>query len=125
MQPFDHFDVLAIIFGVMFALRKLDAKSREAADNPTVSEADFLRWQRDAMRAYGIGSAVCFFRVVFHFAWVLYVNRNPVPVDVFRAVGLATDLIWLGGMAVALLKARSARKLRDRLGIRRDRPQPQ
>ena len=122
MQPFDHFDILAIIFGVMFAIRKLDAKGRDAADNPNVPKDEFERWQSAAMRAYGIGSFVCFFRVVCHFLWVLYVNRNPVPISAFRAVGLATDLIWLGGMAVALWKAKAARKLRERLGISHGRP---
>ena len=123
MQPFDHFDVLAIIFGVMFALRKLDAKSREAADYPAVSKAEFEGWQRAATRAYGIGSAVCFFRVIFHFAWVYYVNHNAVSPGVFRAVGLGTDVIWLAGMGIALVKARAARKLRDRLNIGRAPPQ--
>jgi hypothetical protein len=117
VQPFDHFDVLAIIFGVMFALRKLDAKAREPGEHPHVPKDEFERWQRAATRAYGIGSVACFFRVTFHFAWVYYVNHNPVSLGAFRAVGLTTDILWLGGMAVALVKARAARKLRDRLNI--------
>jgi hypothetical protein len=124
VQPFDHFDVLAIIFGVMFQLRKLDAKMRDPADQPNVPSAEFERWKRAATSAYGIGSAVCFLRVVVHFAWVLYVNRHHVSWELFRAVGLGTDIIWLSGMGLALWRARSARKLRDQLGIALRRPAP-
>lgn len=122
MQPFDHYDVLAIIFGVMFQLRKVDTKLRNSADHPNVPSSDFERWQRAATRAYGIGSAVCFLRVIAHFLWVLYVNKNQVSWDVFRAVGLGTDVVWIAGMGVALWQARAARKLRDSLGIVLRRP---
>ena len=67
---------------------------------------------------------VCFVRVIFHFAWVLFVNKNHVSWGMFRAVGLGTDVVWIVGMGVALWQARGTRKLRDRLGIALRRPAP-
>ena len=51
MPGVDQYDIIAVIVGVMFTLRKLDTQSRNATQYPHVPEEDFLRWQRRSAKA--------------------------------------------------------------------------
>jgi len=120
----DQYDIVAVILGVMFTLRKLDAQSREAAQFPQVSESDFLRWQRMVMSAYRTGSWGCFMRVIFHFGFMRYLVHHPISNDAFRHTALLVDLAWLTSVVTCFVRARSAGNLRKKLGITLEKPQP-
>jgi len=54
----DQYDIIAVIVGVMFTLRKLDTQSRNASQHPGVDPEDFLRWQRQGTAAYVPGNGI-------------------------------------------------------------------
>ncbi len=120
----DQYDIIAVILGVMFTLRKLDTQSRDASQQPNVSADDFARWQRQTIAAYVPGSYACFFRVIFHFGYIRYAAHHPLSPRAFSRVALLVDLVWLIATITTFVRAHRARELRAKLGIVLDRPTP-
>ena len=120
----DQYDVIAVILGVMFTLRKLDTQSRNAAQHPEVDPEDFLRWQRQTASAYVPGAYASFARGIFHFFFIHYIKHHPLDPIVYGRVGLTMDFVWLVSVVSTLLRAHWARELRKKLGINLERPQP-
>ena len=120
----DQYDIIAVIVGVMFTLRKLDTQSRNAAQHPNVAPDDFELWQRQGTAAYVPGAYVSFLRVVFHFFYIRYVAHHPLSPTAFRRVALIVDLVWLLAVVTTLIRAHYARELRKKLGIVLEKPQP-
>ena len=124
MRGVDQYDIIAVILGVMFTLRKLDTQSRSAEQHPGVAPEDFLRWQRQTASAYAPGAYASFFRVIFHFGFMRYTAHHPLSPLSFARVALVVDLVWFVSTVSTLLRAHWARELRKKLGISLDRPQP-
>ena len=124
MYFLDQLDVIAVIVGVMFTLRKLDTQSRSAAQHPNVAPEDFERWQRQTSSAYAPGAYASFFREVFHFGFVRYASNHPMSNESYRHIGLLVDFVWLAAVVSTLIRAHFARELRKKLGISLERPQP-
>jgi hypothetical protein len=120
----DQYDIIAVIVGVMFTLRKLDTQSRNAAQYPNVPAEDFLRWQRRSAAAYAPGAYASFFRVVFHFGFIRYTAHHPLPPLTFGRVALLVDALWFVSTVYTLINAHLAREMRIKLGISLDKPQP-
>jgi hypothetical protein len=120
----DPYDIVAVILGVMFTLRKLDVRARHAEQHPGVAPDDFERWQRMAHAAYSIGSYACLFRILFHFGFARYATQHALAPLFAARVGVVADGIWVAALVTGFVKARSARLLRQRLGIVLDRPSP-
>jgi hypothetical protein len=123
-MQFDPFDAVAVITGVMFTIRKLDAQSRSAAQHPNVAPQDFERWQRQTASAYVPGLYGSFFREVFHFGFVWYLKRHTISPESYRHIGLLVDATWFVSVVVTLVLAHFARELAKKLAISLDRPQP-
>jgi hypothetical protein len=120
----DQYDIIAVILGVMFTLRKLDTQSRNTAQQPGVVAEDFERWQRQTAAAYAPGAYASFFRVLFHFGYIRYTAHHPLGPLTFGRIALLVDLIWLVCVVTTLLRAHWARELRKKLGIVLEKPQP-
>lgn len=123
MPGVDQYDIIAVIVGVMFTMRKLDTQSRNASQSPNVDPEDFLRWQRRSAAAYAPGAYASFFRVLFHFAFMRYAAHHPLPPLTFARVALLVDALWLGCTIYTLVNAHFAREMRKKLGISLDKPQ--
>ena len=113
----DQYDIIAVILGVMFTLRKLDTQSRNASQQAGVSPDDFALWQRQTVAAYAPGMYASFFRVIFHFGYIRYTAHHPLSPLSFGRIALLVDLIWLISVATTFIRANAARKLRRKLGI--------
>jgi hypothetical protein len=113
----DTFDILAVMLGVWLTVRKLDARSHDPAKYPEIAREDFERWQRSSARAYGIGSYGCFFREVFHFAFMRYAGHHAMTVSTYARVGFSVDLVWWSSLIACFLLARQANRLRKELTI--------
>jgi hypothetical protein len=113
----DQFDLLAVVLGIMFAVRRLDARSREPSAFPHVPAAEFLRWQSSAVRAYTLGGGASALRLVFHLSWVTAYRHGAVSELVFRRLALLVDGAWIFALVASFVLARSSRRLRERLGI--------
>ena len=118
----DSYDIIAVLFGVWFTLRKLDTQSRDAAQQPAISSDDFSRWQRQTVAAYTPGIYASFFRVIFHFGYIRYAAHHPLSPLTFGRVALLVDVIWLVSVVTTLVRANAARKLRQELGIVLEKP---
>lgn len=123
MPGVDQYDIIAVIVGVMFTMRKLDTQSRSPAQSPNVDPEDFLRWQRRSAAAYAPGAYSSFFRVLFHFGFLRYSVHHPLPPMTFARVALLVDALWLVCVVYTLINAHFAREMRKKLGISLDKPQ--
>ena len=124
MPGVDQYDIIAVIVGVMFTMRKLDTQSRSAEQSPNVDPEDFRRWQRRSASAYAPGAYASFFRVIFHFGFMRYGAHHALPPLTFARVALVVDALWLGCTIYTLINAHFAREMRKKLGISLDKPQP-
>jgi hypothetical protein len=124
VRAVDQYDILAVILGVMFTLRKLDTQSRNATQQPNVPAEDFTHWQRQTVAAYAPGMYASFFRVIFHFGYIRYAAHHPLSPQSFRRVALLVDLIWLVATITTFIRANAARELRRKLGIVLEKPAP-
>ena len=120
----DQYDILAVILGVMFTLRKLDSQSRSPEQHPNVAPEDFRSWQRKSASAFAPGAYASFFRVLFHFGFMRYAAHHPLTPLAFARVALLVDLVWLVSVISTLVRSHWARELRKQLGIDLEKPQP-
>src|SRR6476620_8115964 len=101
----DLFDILAVIFGIMFTIRKLDVKRREASEFPSVPPERFERWRAFATSVYSQASWACFLKIVVDLAFVQVVAAH-VPLALVRPIGAAIDLSWAGFMIFTQFRSR-------------------
>lgn len=110
---FDVFDIVAIILGVLFTIRKLDAQRREPEEFSHVDRALFLSWRAKETRLYAVGMIACFAKVLAKLVIVTFVS-DRVSYSALRAMGATVDLSWVvlviftlvGGYRLALLRTR-------------------
>lgn len=112
----DVLDIVAIILGVWFTLRKLDAQSREPAQFPHVAREDFLRWQEREVGIYRALVWASFAKVAVDLSFTFFVAPGQDP-GLVRAVGATIDLSWLAVLVVSFFRIHRVRAVRRRLGI--------
>lgn len=112
----DVLDILAVIFGVWFSVRKLDAQSRRAEDFPHVARLDFEAWQSREVDAYRVAAFGCFLKVVVDLVFTLFVVPR-VDFGVARTGGAVIDLSWAALLVATFVRTHRARETRRRLGI--------
>jgi hypothetical protein len=112
----DVLDILAVVFGVWFTVRKLDAQSRQARDFPHVEPGAFAAWQRLEVGVYQLASLGCLLKVLLDVSFTSFgLSRVPPPLG--RAVGAAIDVGWLLLLLVTFVRAAGARRRRQDLGV--------
>lgn len=115
----DVFDIVAVILGVIFTIRKLDAQRREPTEFPHVDRARFIAWRGRETTVYTVGMMACFGKVLAKVV-IAQVLAQRLPYTTLRWIGATVDLSWLlltlgtliAGYRVALLRT----KLRIVLG---------
>jgi len=112
----DVFDIVAVILGVWFTLRKLDAQSRQPEAFPHVARADFLDWQEREVSVYRTVTWACFGKFALDLAFTYLVAPGQDP-RLVRAVGATIDLSWLAVLVITFFRTSGVRALRRKLGI--------
>lgn len=107
----DAFDIVAIILGVLFTIRKLDAQRRLHKEFSHVPRAEFERWQALETSVYGAAMIGCFAKVLTDWIFV-YFFAGGLPMRTVRAVGATIDITWFVLMLVTLYRTRGLAKLR-------------
>lgn len=107
----DAFDIVAIILGVLFTIRKLDAQRRTHKEFSHVALADFEQWQALETSIYGAAMIACFAKVLADWCFV-YFFAGGLPMPTVRAVGATIDISWFVLMLVTLYRTRGLAKLR-------------
>lgn len=116
VEILDALDVLAVIFGVLFTVRKLDVSRREAQDFPGVDPGAFESWRRRESAVYTLGSLACVLKVVLDAGFLLTVAPH-LEFGGVRVIGATIDLLWAALVIVTLVRGSKARQERRRLGI--------
>jgi hypothetical protein len=110
-------DILAALIVSLAMLRRLDVRTAQAAANPSVSAADFRRWQAIALRAYNQVAGASAGKVVLSLGWYALGTRLAVPAPWFQLVGFVVFLAWALLMVWAWKIGTDARVMRLQLGI--------
>ena len=112
----DMFDILAVIFGILLTVRKLDVSRRQHAEFPGVEQAAFESWRAHATAVYSLGSWACFLKVVLDLGFTHFVAER-LPWNVVRTIAASIDLSWAFLMILTLIRSGRARRQRNALGI--------
>lgn len=112
----DLFDILAVIFGILLTVRKLDVSKREASEFPGVDPARFEAWQARTVSTYAWGSRACFLKVVLDFGFTMLVASH-LPGALVRVVAATIDLSWVAIMIFTWVRARKVNAERKTLGL--------
>lgn len=108
--------LIAVILGIFYTIRKLDARSRTQADFPWVPPAEFSVWQEREVRVYGRAALACVLKLVIGI-WAEYWLLPNYPRPETRYFGAAVDFSWFAVVVWTALLGRSLSKERRRLGI--------
>jgi hypothetical protein len=115
-SPTDLFGVLlAVILGIIYTIRKLDVRRREASEFPKVNPAEFERWKNKELFAHNLASFACFIKVLVDI--LMLSLRSSIDWNVVRIVGAAAFFGWVVALVASLVLGSSARKQREQLGI--------
>ena len=110
-------DLIALVLGILFAIRQMDIAQRQASNYPGVREADFTRWWQRARGAYRLGSSACFAKILLDIALAYMMRRVPMPLSTRVAIGLPLDLGWVALVVFAVIRSQRAHALARDLGI--------
>lgn len=119
----DVFDILAIIFGIIYTVRKLDVLSRKRAQYPHVLPEHFDEWQQREAAIYSSAVLACALKVVLDLAWSGFFLPK-FSGEWARIPGALIDLSWAGFLLLAVVRSRRMAKVRYALGITQDRARP-
>lgn len=109
--------LIAIIFGILLTLRKLDVAHRQPAQHPSVRQPDFELWQRTAMRAYGIGIWACFLKLVVDFAGRYLFGVFKPSLGVGQTIGISLEVLWVAAMVYTWREVQRAHALAEKVGV--------
>lgn len=113
----DILDVLAVILGILYTMRKVRVRRVEASDYPRIGREEFDAWQAKELGAYTLGSSACFLKLFLDIAVRTYHRYYPLGQTTLFVVGFSIFLVWVVALLAAALIGSSARKRREELGI--------
>jgi len=109
---------VVLVIGVLFALRRMDVSMRAPEQHPGVPGEAFARWKLRASRAYGLGMAACFGKVMLDFAFAYWFFRlSPPPAAVRWTIGLTLDVGWVVLVVLSYWQVRKAHALAREIGV--------
>lgn len=112
----DVTDIIAVIFGVWFTIRKLDAQKRQPQEFPHVAPDAFRAWQEREVAVYQMAVLACFAKVLLNVLFLLFVMPH-LPVPAMRLVGASIFFAWVAVMIWTFVRTSRLRRVRQDLGI--------
>lgn len=116
MLRVDVLDIVAIILGVLFTIRKLDAQRRTPQEFSHVELSAFNSWQSKEVATYGVAMFASFGKVMVDWGFLYFFAQN-LPFRITALVGATIDLSWIAVMVLTFFRSRSLLKLRTELRI--------
>jgi hypothetical protein len=110
-------DLIALVLGVLFALRQMDVSQRQAASFPHVAPEDFARWWQRARGAYRLGTSACFGKILVDLVAAYAMRQLPLSMGLRWGIGLSLDVGWAALVALAIFRSSRAHRLARELGI--------
>ena len=122
LSPIDVLDVLAVILGIVYSLRRQWVARRRQDDFPGVDSGLFRRWQERARRAYTLLTNACFGKLLLDVGWFYGAVSAGASLELLRSVSMAIDLGWLGLLFWGLRLRAQAQHLRREMPALREAP---
>ena len=110
-------DLIALVLGILFSLRRMDTAQRDHQRYPHVAVADFDAWKRSALGAYGLGASACFGKVLLDIVLAYVMGKYPMTTVLRWGLGLSSDLGWVVLVVLAWWRIRAAHARARELGI--------
>lgn len=117
-------DILAALILSLAMVRRLEVRTANHAQNPTVPLEGFEKWRSLALRAYAMIGVACAAKVALSLGWYAVALKLGVATPWFQLVGLLVFLGWAITLIWAWKVATDARYLRVQLGIQLRRRSP-
>lgn len=110
-------DILAALILSLAMLRRLEVRTTDHAQNPTVPLTQFQNWRTLALRAHDTIAVASAVKVVSSLGWYALASRLGVQAPWFQLVGFFVFLGWALALVWAWKIATDARYLRLQYGI--------
>lgn len=117
-------DVLAIILGILFSVRRMDVRKRQADQFPQVPAEQFEIWKARASAAYQLGAVSSFAKIFVDYGFRYLAGRTELAWTWVQLGGALIFFSWLGLLVWSWLQSRSARRLAEQLGLDLSAPPP-
>jgi hypothetical protein len=114
---FNVLDVLALLLGIFFSVRRGWTRARSGQEQPQVEPEAFARWQKQELAALNLVITASFLKVLAAPGWLLLCGRLGVDLSLMRRGSAAIDLAWLAVVLVGMWRRRANRRLADEVGI--------
>jgi hypothetical protein len=111
-------DIFAALMLSLVMMRRIEVKSTEASQNPTVDAKQFDDWKVLALRAHNQVAVACLAKVMLSIGWYALGMRAGVGFPWFQLGGVAIFVSWAMALIWAWKIATDARHMRLSLGIR-------
>lgn len=110
-------DIFAALILSLAMLRRLEVRTTQPSQNPSVPPAEFQHWRSLALRAYNQVAVASAAKVVLSLGWYLLALRLGVEAPWFQLFGFLVFLVWALVLIWAWKIGTDARHLRLQLGI--------
>ena len=107
---------VAIILGVLFTIRKLDAQRRSNKEFSHVKPEDFEDWQRQEVSTFSLAMFACFGKFFLDLSLVNYFS-SYLPARAVPLLGIGIFVSWLGVMVLTFFRTRRLTMVRTQLRI--------
>ena len=110
-------DVVTLLVGIIFTLRKLELRPCEAAELSGVEPTGFDAWKKKQLFVYTLVSTASFGKLLVDYAFQWLARRQSLDFGAVRVVGASLFFGWVAAMVAGAVLGRSARHLARSLGI--------
>jgi hypothetical protein len=110
-------DILAALILSLVMMRRIEVKTAQAQQNPTVPPEKFASWRSRALRAHDWVAWSSLAKIVGSVGWYALAVQLGVGAPWFQLVGVLVFVAWLVSLVWAWKAATDAALLRRQLGI--------
>lgn len=111
-MPPDIVDLLAILLGILFGVRRHGLRSQQTDAPSGIDHVAYTRWYRKELAATTLLSSACFAKIVLDYGLLLLAPRVGIPPAVQWPAAAAIDIGWMFVMLAGLYLRASARRLK-------------
>ncbi|GEM_PF-1619671 len=104
-------NIVAIILGVLFTIRKLDAQKRTNQEFSHVAPRDFADWQRREVSTFGAAMIASFAKVFFDWGFIYFLADQMTARSV-QLIGATIFFLWIFVMVFTFMRTRKLAQLR-------------
>lgn len=117
-------NLLALMLGILYTVRKLDAQRYAAEEHPHVQPKVFDEWKRSLVAPLSLAVWACFLYVLLDFAVRYAAHRGIIEGLAINVAGGGLFFAWVAAVVYAHIRAHRARLEGVSLDIKGHAPRP-